>query len=196
MLANDPVLREFYAFFHQLGASDVEEQLTRDNVYGLVVNKGQQLIRAGELDNQLYWVHNGVLKISKLLDDGREFIKAFVSENNFYVAYASWLQKKPTEFYVEAVEDTTLIKLDFALIEAALQKSLRMNLAWRTYMDRHFLRHEQRELELLSVDAMHRYRLFAQNNPALAERIPQKCIARYLGITEQSLSRIRKQLKN
>ena len=192
MSINLSAIERFYQAFEDLGAEGIRSLIPPQKISLVDVKKGSSLIQAGDYDHHLYWVWRGIFKISHYWEDGREHIKAFLPEGRFYMAYSSWLQQTPSEFYVEAIEPALVVKLDFVLIDQILDSSIAMNQAWRRYMDQHFLRHEQREMDLLSRNAQERYERFLKDNASVADRLPLHCIARYIGVTDQSLSRLRK----
>jgi CRP-like cAMP-binding protein len=159
------------------------------------VERGAYLLRAGEHDGSLYFLDQGVLRLFYTGAGGKEHNKAFVSDGMFFVALSAYLQAEPARFTVQALEDTRALKLPYAQLEAWIDKDLALAKLWRRYMEAHFVRHEAREVALQLEDAEGRYRWFLAQHPGLSERVPLYHIASYLGVTNVTLSRVRRARK-
>jgi len=180
--------------FETLGVTNTASILEAKQVKSSSLQPGQRLIQIGDKNRNLYFFSKGLFKIVYCDEFGREFIRAFLQSGMFYVSLSSCLKNCPCNCYLEAIEYCEFEFIDFDLVTRGLDSSLSFNRAWRKYMNSHFIRHERRELELLANNAKQRYLNFLEDNPDLDARLPNKLVASYLGITEQSLSRIRKDL--
>lgn len=161
---------------------------------GQRLRAGEYLWHAGSSCTQLYFVERGLLRLVYPLDDGSEFNKAFVSEGMFAIGLTAFLQQTPCRFAAQALEDTVLQATPFATFRQQLLRDAAWAGGWLRYLEQHFMRHEEREAELQLCSAAERYRRFRERHPQLLARLPQYHIASYLGITEVSLSRLRRQL--
>lgn len=162
--------------------------------HGVTFSKGETIIETGDADYSLYWLKRGIWRIYYMTESGREFIKAFVREGMFFVALNAFLQKQAATFNVQALEDSEAIRLPYQAFHQQLPSNPALAMLWRSYMEQHFIRHEERERLLLLASGAERYRFFLREHPGLEKRIPQYHIASYLGLTEQSLSRIKAHL--
>ncbi len=156
---------------------------------------GERLLNIGDKHHNLYFFSKGLLKIVYCDKEGREIIRAFITNGMFYLSLSSYLQNTGALCYVEAIEPCEAEYVSYTVISKGLETSLELNKVWRQYMNQHFVRHERRELELLSHKATQRYTRFLKDYPDLDARLSRNLVASYLGVTEQSLSRIRKGLK-
>lgn len=158
------------------------------------VNKGHTFLREGELCHQSFFVEQGLLRSFTIDDSGKEHIIQFAPENWFISERSSIFFNEPAEFFIEAIEDSTvvLIDKDFMIVAAELSA------VFREYNERllhNHIRHLQKRVnQLLSAPAEKRYLNFIHLYPDLILRVPQWMIASYLGITPESLSRVRKDL--
>lgn len=138
----------------------------------------------------VYAVDSGLLKLSYLGEDGTEWIKSFAHEGRFFASIAALAPGGRTSFMVTAIEPSVLERIDYRLLAALARE----HLAWATALHALTLvfaaRKEERERELLTLDAEGRYRAFCGAQPELAARIPQKDLARHLGVTPVGLNRI------
>ena len=138
----------------------------------------------------VYAVASGLLKLCYLGEDGTEWIKSFAHEGRFFASIAALAPGGRTTFMVTALEPCVLERIDYRLL-ATLARG---HLAWSTALHALTLvfaaRKEERERELLTLDAEGRYRAFCAAHPDLAARIPHKDLARHLGVTPVGLNRI------
>ena len=158
----------------------------------LTLTKGGTLLRQGDVWRQALWLERGTLRLYFTRRDGREFNKNFFLDGGLLCPLTPAMWGAPSLFAIGAVETTTVWRADAT--------------AWRTQLDAHgawaplctellarLVSHKlQREHDLLTLDARQRYAAFVAREPQLAERIPLLHLASYLGITDVSLSRIRR----
>lgn len=137
-----------------------------------------------------YAVRTGLLKLCYLGDDGTEWVKSFASEGRFFASIAALQPRGRTSFMVTAIEDSVLERLDYRLLADQARRHLAWSRALHALTMIFAARKEARERDLLTLDAEGRYRAFCAAEPALARRIPQKDLARHLGVTPVGLNRI------
>lgn len=154
------------------------------------IDAGGTAFLQGAEHPHVYAVASGLLKLCYLGEDGSEWIKSFAHEGRFFASIAALAPGGRTTFMVTALEPCVLERIDYRLL-AALARG---HLAWSTALHALTLvfaaRKEERERELLTLDAEGRYRAFCAAHPDLAARIPQKDLARHLGVTPVGLNRI------
>ncbi|MBI5259384.1 MAG: Crp/Fnr family transcriptional regulator [Burkholderiales bacterium] len=138
----------------------------------------------------VYAVGAGLLKLCYLAEDGTEWIKSFASEGGFFASIAALQPGGRTSFMVTAIEDSVLERLDHRLLDELSQRHLAWSRALQAMTLAFAARKEARERALLTLDAQERYLAFCAAQPDLARRIPQKDLARHLGVTPVGLNRI------
>lgn len=161
----------------------------------LTLKNGEFLIRAGEIPTQIGFVVSGILRLYYVNSAGTEFTKSFCPENHFVTAYSALVLNQPAKFFIEALEDSLLLVVDYSqYVQLCAGHS-----CWQTInhklVEALFIKKEKREAELLLDDATTRYQKFLKEYPDLENRVKQYHIASYLGISPVSLSRIRKNLQ-
>ena len=144
------------------------------------VKKGQLIQRQGALDSKVYKVESGLLRSYSIDDKGKEHIYMFAPEN--------WLMadncdvKRPCELFIDALEDSVLIVSEKAeTIQNADVHSLVNRL----------LTLQHRIIKLMSSSTIERYEDFIATYPGIVQRVPQRMIASYLGITPEALSKVK-----
>lgn len=114
----------------------------------------------------------------------------FAFDNNFCGDYMSLLTQKPTELEVVALEKSEMVRISRDNFYNLSQKSVGQVIMQKS-AESSFVEKQQQQIELLTKSAEERYRILQTKFPNIHQRIAQKHIASYLGITPQSLSRIR-----
>jgi len=160
------------------------------------IKKGSYFLREGEKSSEIAFVVKGLFRFTYLSLKGHEFTKSFLSENNFLVAYSAILQQQESHISIEALEDSSIIVIDYYEWKELFQEELNWYKMLITILEQAFISKEKREREFLLYDAKMRYESFLQTYPHLVGRIKQNILASYLGITPVALSNLKKDLKN
>ena len=147
---------------------------------------------AGKTPTTFAFLTKGIFRVSYYTSKGDEVTKYFLDENHFVVDLDSYNQNKPSPEYIQAVTDCTYITLS-----REAMKDLSMTIvAWDEIMNRIISKALVEKVSKISMmmaeDATERYLNFFNRFPKLAHRIPLAHLASYLGITQSSLSRIRR----
>lgn len=159
------------------------------------IKKGAVLYPAGETPLSFTYVYRGLFRAYVLDKKGTEYNKNFFPEGRFPGAMTALLRKEPSQFTIEALEDSEIIEIDHPGYRRLLEEYDDLKLYHIQYLERHWLLDKDiREVNLVQDDASARYQKFLQDYPTLASRLPQYHIASHLGITPTQLSRIRKKL--
>lgn len=145
-----------------------------------------------KIPNEFAFLADGVFRVSYYNNKGDEITKYFLDENHFVVDLDSYNQKKTSPEYIQAVTDCTYITLSRDAL-----KDLSITIAdWDGIMNKIISKALVEKVSKISMmmaeDATERYLNFFNRFPKLANRIPLSYLASYLGITQSSLSRIRR----
>tara|TARA_R110002050_G_scaffold193214_1_gene328102 strand:+ start:5545 stop:6141 length:597 start_codon:yes stop_codon:yes gene_type:complete len=158
------------------------------------IEKGELLLRPGEICRHSFFVEKGLLRSFTVGNSGKEHIIQFGSENWIVSDRSSTFFNEPSDLFIDAIEDTKVVLINSDFIEAASEISSSFRHYNQMALQNH-IRHQQKRINLLlSASAEARYLNFIQLYPDLTLRVPQWMIASYLGITPESLSRVRKEL--
>lgn len=156
------------------------------------VAKKEFLIRAGDICRYDYFVNSGCLKVCYTDDKGAECIIKFAIENWWVVDLDSFLHIKPSFYYIQAVEDTSLFKLSRSNYDKLHHEIPSFQKFSSERWQNGFIALQQRIIQNLSLTAEEKYAHFMEKYPGLEQRIPQKLVAAYLGITPEFLSVLRR----
>ncbi len=102
-----------------------------------------------------------------------------------------FVNRKPALLSIEALEDSKVMELDFFLLEALYQKTPKFERFFRILFQNAYIREQLRALHNISFTTEQRYRQFVANYPAIVDKVTQKQIASYLGVTPEFLSSVK-----
>ncbi|HYC27753.1 MAG TPA: Crp/Fnr family transcriptional regulator [Chitinophagaceae bacterium] len=159
-----------------------------------LLRKRQYLLQAGDVSRNEYFVNSGCLRAYTVDDKGMEHVVQFAIEEWWINDLYSFLTQTPAAYNIDAVEDAEVICIGRDTYELVLEKIPKFERMYRIMFQSSLITHQRRIIENISLPAHERYRLFLERYPQFEQRFPQHQIASYLGITPESLSRIRKQL--
>ncbi len=173
-----------------------EEEFNRGTTFLIPkkLRKRQYLLQAGDVCRWAAFVSRGCLRLYSLDDLGRERILNFAIEGSWLVDVESFQHQKPAAGNIDALEDSELLLIDNATIEKARVASPKWDLYYKDVLRKDLEVAAGRIADFVGASAEQRYLSFLSKYPDLFQRIPLHQIASYLGITPQTLSRIRKQL--
>lgn len=157
------------------------------------LRNGDFLQRAGDVSEYVAFIAKGMLRSYSIDDKGNEHIVQFAAETYWLGDSASLTTGAPSQFFIQALEDSDLLLLDKAGHEKGMEVPAYAD-GFRTGMLRHAAAKDRRILAALSSSAEERYLDFQHNYPSILTRVPQWMLASYLGISPETLSRIRKSL--
>lgn len=158
------------------------------------MKKGEYFTKAGEIPRRIGIVLKGVFRYCYITPKGKEYTKYFCTENQFIVSYSAAIQNKESLYFIQALEDSEILSARFNDFFSRSDSLEFGQLASRKMAEKLLAEKVERESDLLLLDAKERYVKFIKKHPQLINRVNQYYIASYLGISPESLSRIRKAL--
>ena len=179
--------------FGELNQQQID--LVRSKAKAIELKKGDYFSEAGKIAKQVAFVDNGILRVCYFNNKGEEITRYFIDENNFAVDLNSFSYQIPSSEYVQAVTDCKL----FVFSAKDLKELSIAIITWDSIISqitaKSLIEKVNRISPMLAEDAKSRYIGFLDKFPQLANRIPLSLLASYLGITQSSLSRIRKNIR-
>lgn len=169
-------------------------ELVKDFVTVRRFKPGEFVLMAGDVCHHHIFVEKGLLRSYTVDESGKEHIIQFAPENWFIGDRGSYYFHEPSEINIQAVEATEVAMFDQSFVEKAMCSSPTYGVFNERLLQHHIRQLQTRINLLLSASAEKRYLHFIETYFDLTLRIPQWMIASYLGITPESLSRVRKEL--
>jgi len=189
------LMEKLIAYLLQFGNFNNQQQdLIVSKVKEIELRKDDYFSEAGKIPRQVGFVLDGVVRGCYYNNKGEEITRCFIPENNLVVDYVNFESDTASAEYLQASTDCRLIvfsKQDWEELSYTI-------VGWDTIkhkMVQRCLYQKSRKSPVVSQDATTRYLEFLENYPTLANRVALSHIASYLGVTQQSLSRIRKNIR-
>ena len=155
---------------------------------------GEVLQRAGEVATHGVFVAEGCLRSYVIDGKGKEHVVQFAPENWWLSDAASLMTGTPSQYFIDAVEDSTLLLIDPPSHLRLVEQIPGYAAAFRTGLQKHAAAKDHRIVSALATSAEERYQEFVRTYPSIALRVPQFMLASYLGVSPETLSRVRKSL--
>jgi len=153
--------------------------------------KGNYFVKEGQISRYIGFIVKGCL-MCVYNNDGKEFIDEFSLDNEFISAYASFITGTPADKDIICLEDSELLILSYSNLQELYEIDPVFERTGRLMAEMLFMNWQQRVKSLLLDNAETRYLRLTENRPDLIQRVPQYHIAQYLGVSPETLSRIRK----
>ena len=157
-------------------------------------SRKESLVMPEQPWQQAYLLQSGLIRMYYPDRQGREHNKAFFSSGDFFWPLTEQLRQEATGFFIEAMTAATGWYWHYQDLRQAFSKDtdwLQFSLQWQETLLNHKF---NREKELLQLSATERYQLFCQHRPELAAALTDIQLASYIGVTPESLSRLKKSL--
>ncbi len=156
--------------------------------------KGTILLRQGEISRKCYFVLAGCIRQYSCGEDGKETTYNFFAEEQAVTMFKSYKQSLPSDYFLSCLEDSTLLIGDAVFEEKMYLKFPKLQQITRTILEVNFGETQDASAMFMGVSPEERYRNLVEKRPELIKRVPQHQLASYLGITPESLSRIKKRI--
>jgi CRP-like cAMP-binding protein len=189
-------MKEFIEYTLQFGNLNQQqiELISRKGIE-LRLSKDEYFSEAGKISRQVGFIVEGITRVCYYNNKGEEITKYFIDENNLVVDIESFDNEICSSAYVQALTDCRLICFAKKDWQELLQTIIGFDTIVHRMIAKALIQKVERRSPLVTEDATERYLKFLDIYPNVANRVPLAYIASYLGITQSSLSRIRKNIK-
>ena len=153
--------------------------------------KGETVIKMGSICNYLFLIEQGMLRNFYYDQKGKDITHWFSSEGMIVTSPPSFFKREPSFFEIQALEDTVVKAISYIQFEQALEHSQALERFARKLVTEVMITLGRKVIDLQTQSAAHRYDALLISHPDIFQRANLGHIAGYLGITQQTLSKIR-----
>jgi len=171
--------------------TDAERELIADACTVKKLRKRQYLLQEGDLWQKNAFISKGILRSYRVDDKGHEHIFQFCPENWWTGDPEGYFTENPAKLNIDALEDSELVLIDKKEYQRILKAIPALSDFSKTLLERSFVASQVRIHCLISSTAEEKYQEFIKTYPNIINRVPQHMIASYLGISAETLSRVR-----
>ncbi|MEO0470317.1 MAG: Crp/Fnr family transcriptional regulator [Bacteroidota bacterium] len=179
----------------RLPLSEADKRLLQENLRLCSYSKGEFLLRSGEISRAFFYNLSGFIRLFYVRNQ-IEKTAWFYAEGQFVSAYESYVRQTPSQLNLQAMEDSSVICISMEAAMRLLTHDPKFSVLARIIMEDELIAHQKMVASLISDRPEDRYQALLDENPAIFQRIPQHYIASFIGVTPESLSRIKKRLQN
>jgi CRP-like cAMP-binding protein len=153
--------------------------------------RNEVLLHSGEVCPYIYFVNSGCLRVFMLDVNGKESTRFLVTEGRFGTAFPSFNLQEPSLAAIQSIEPGDILYISHHDFNDLLDTFPGWEHVYRVSLEKDYIASIKRIESLITMDAKQRYQLLMQTNPTLIQRLPSKIIADYLGISQETLSRLK-----
>jgi CRP/FNR family transcriptional regulator, anaerobic regulatory protein len=173
--------------------SPLEIEALNDRIHIFNLEKNHVFVEEGKVANHIAFVRKGYLRIF-FNNNGDEITRDISSVHSFFTALTSFITKMPSFEIVSSITDCELLLISREDLNYLYHHFNNWQMIGRRVVEEMFVRSQQRIYSLLTVSAEERYIKLMKEKPDMLQNVPLQYIASYLGITSQSLSRLRRNI--
>ena len=152
------------------------------------------LLSAGEVATCTYFVNSGILRSFNINDNIIEHILHFACEGWWIGDMYSYISEKPGNLFIEVLEDAEVVIITKENQQQLYQEIPKLERFFRILAENSLVAHKERLMDNLSLTAEERFEKFCSKYPTLIQKVPQKHIASYIGVTPEFFSKMKARL--
>lgn len=184
----------FRKFNEKVPLTKEEEGIMKDYLTPKKIRRKQYLLQEGDICKHIAFVQKGALKSYTVNDAGTEDILQFALEGWTISDLYSFLTGEPATYNIDALEDSELVLINKASHAELLHNLPKYETYIRLQITNAYIALQKRLTSIISLPLEERYKNFLAQYPHIVQRVPQHMIASYMGLTPETLSRVRRKL--
>ena len=170
-------------------SKNLEERLS-DALKTRQVSKKDLILKEGQVCNYIYFIEKGFLR-SYYINEDKEITAWFMKEGDIIVSVNSFFKREASYEYIQAIANSTLHYIHYDELQNIYKEFIEFNIVGRVLAEKYYTLSEERLYAMRSHTAEERFNYLLQKHPEIIQRAPVGYIASYLGITHETLSRLR-----
>lgn len=186
--------RYFEIFNKSVPLTEEDQELIKNYLTVKKLRKRQYLLQEGDVCKVVAFVENGALRLYRVDEDGTEHIVQFALDGWFITDLYSFLTNEPSTYNIDAIEDSELVLISRPASEELRKLSAKYQEFIFQATSEAYIQLERRITSTISLGLEERYKDLVTNFPTITQRVPQHMIASYMGLTPETISRVRKRI--
>jgi CRP-like cAMP-binding protein len=174
-----------------ISLTDEEKELILSKIELKHYNAKTVLLQAGEVAKYSYFVKSGILRSFTINDNIVEHVLQFACEDWWIGDMYSLISQKPGNLFIEVNEDAEVALLSKENQEELYHEIPKLERFFRILTENSLVAHQERLMDNLSLTAEERFEKFCSKYPTLIQKVPQKQIASYIGVTPEFFSKMK-----
>lgn len=186
--------RYFEIFNKSVPLTEEDQELIKNYLTVKKLRKRQYLLQEGDVCKVVAFVEKGALRLYRVNEDGTEHIVQFALDGWFITDLYSFLTNEPSTYNIDAIEDSELVLISRPASEELRKLSAKYQEFIFQATSEAYIQLERRITSTISLGLEERYKDLIANFPTITQRVPQHMIASYMGLTAETISRVRKRI--
>lgn len=186
--------RYFSNFNKKVPVTEPDQELIKNYLTVKKLRKRQYLLQEGDVCKVVAFVEKGALRLYRVNEDGSEHIVVFALDGWFMTDLYSFLTNEPSTYNIDAIEDSELVLITRSASDELRKLSSKYQEFIFQATSEAYIQLEKRMTSTISLSLEERYKDLTTNYPDIIQRVPQHMIASYMGLTPETLSRVRKRI--
>ena len=174
--------------------TDEEQELIKDYLTVKKIRKRQYLLQEGDICKCVAFVEKGAMRLYRVNEDGSEHIVLFALEGSFITDLYSFLTTEPSIYSIDAIEDSELVLITRTASDELRKRSPKYQEFIFQATSEAYIQLQRRMTSVISLSLEDRYKELIEDHPNIIQRLPQHMVASYMGLTPETLSRVRKRI--
>ncbi len=156
-----------------------------------ITKRNEILLETGRICRHMYFVNKGCLRVYLVNKKARESTRILIPAGNFGTAFPSFILQEPSQAYIQSIEASEILLLTYQDFRDLPNLLPGWEKLYQNNLEQAYIASIKRIESLITMSAKERYALFMENNPDLVQSLPSKIIADFLGISQETLSRLK-----
>ncbi|WKL50149.1 Crp/Fnr family transcriptional regulator [Flavobacterium pectinovorum] len=153
--------------------------------------KNDFLLSQGQTSQQSFFVGKGCLRIFFINEEGKDITRYIAFENQLATALVSFITKSPSAEYIQVVEKSELLCISHEDFNYLMETIPQWRAFYCVYLEKAYVNNTNRLMSFTTMDALERYSQLLKVNPTIVKRLPNKIVASYINISQETLSRLK-----
>jgi len=157
-------------------------------------NKNTILLSQGQISQQTYFVGKGCLRIFFINEEGKDMTRYIGFENQLATALVSFITKLPATEYIQVLEKSELLYISHDDFNHLMKIIPQWREFYCIYLEKAYVNNTNRLMSFTTMDALERYHQLLKVNPTIVKRLPNKVVASYINVSQETLSRLKSKI--